>query len=288
MIQTALDAARRYVGRVREIPGGSHHPLIQWWLSLVGQPLHAPDEVPWCSAFVAGICDSLDLPRSGSAAARPWLTVGDPIPLEMAMPGFDVVIFQRGTGPQPGPEVLHAPGHVAFLAGKIVGTHVDVVGGNQSDGVTQARFPVSDILGVRRLWTPPASGSGLMPVTPATSVSATAPATMGEALAAAADLPPWPTPAETLAPDGMPYNRLSEVMAELTRHVRRGGTWTSFPAGYRAMMGEDFPGYLIRAWQQRLAVGGGLRAWERKYGNPYQHLERWLEWWITDPSGARP
>jgi hypothetical protein len=56
----------------------------------------------------------------------------------------------RGTGKQPGPDVTAAPGHVGLFAG-LEGTHVLVLGGNQSNGVSVARFPVARVLGVRRL-----------------------------------------------------------------------------------------------------------------------------------------
>jgi len=149
MTITALDLAQRYIG-IREIAGGKNHPLVSWWLSLCGFDLSTPDEVAWCSAFANGIAWELRLPRSKSAAARSWLTVGTAIELVDLRPGFDVLVLRRGTGEQPGPEVLAAPGHVTFFAGwqaeKVLGT-----GGNQSDGVTTEPFHVDRILGMRRL-----------------------------------------------------------------------------------------------------------------------------------------
>mgnify|MGYP001608251214 CR=1 FL=1 len=146
---TAFDLAQRYIG-VKEISGERNHPLISWWLSLCGFSMDSPDEIAWCSAFVNGIAWELRLPRSKSAAARSWLAVGIPIEIDRARPGFDVVIFKRGTGIQPGPEVLNAPGHVAFFAG-IEGNRVLSFGGNQGNVVSMISLPISDILGVRRL-----------------------------------------------------------------------------------------------------------------------------------------
>lgn len=147
---TAFDLAQRYVG-IRELPEkGKDHPLIQWWLSLCGLSTDSPDEIPWCSAFANGPTWELRLPRSKSAAARSWLTVGQSIPLGSAKVGFDVVVLKRGTGDQPGPEVLDAPGHVGFYAGT-EGLNVLVLGGNQGDQVCVARFPAANVLGVRRL-----------------------------------------------------------------------------------------------------------------------------------------
>lgn len=146
---TAYDLATRYVG-IRELGDGLDHPLIRWWLSLCGFGLAAADEIAWCSAFVNGITWELRLPRSKSAAARSWLLVGRPIPLEEAKAENDVVVLVRGSGAQPGPDVIAAPGHVGFFAGR-EGDRVFLLAGNQGNAVSVAGFPVDNILGVRRL-----------------------------------------------------------------------------------------------------------------------------------------
>ena len=64
------------------------------------------------------------------------------IELRAAAPGFDVVILKRGTNP--------VQGHVGFFAG-LQGDRVHLLGGNQGDTVSISSFPVSDVLGVRRL-----------------------------------------------------------------------------------------------------------------------------------------
>lgn len=147
---TAFSLAGRYLG-ISERVGSKHHPLIQFWLSLCGLGLDTPDEIAWCSAFVQGPTWELRLPRSKNAAARSWLTVGTPVELEDATPEFDVVVFKRGPGKQPGPEVTSgAPGHVGFFGG-VEGSSVIVLGGNQSNQVGLAHYPAKDLLGVRRL-----------------------------------------------------------------------------------------------------------------------------------------
>jgi uncharacterized protein (TIGR02594 family) len=151
-IQTsALEAAERYIPVVRELPGEKDHPLIRWWHSLCGGG-EQPDEVPWCSSFANGIAFELGLERSRSKAARSWLEVGEPIyDMNAVEKGLDVVILQRGDGPQPGATVLNAPGHVGFFAGWEGVGRVFLVGGNQGDRVSRASFPRSRVLGVRRL-----------------------------------------------------------------------------------------------------------------------------------------
>lgn len=141
-VPTALALARRFVGEVRERPGGAHHPFIQWAHSLCRLGDDVADEVPWCASFVTAVAWLLELPRSHSAAARSWLTVGDEVPLSMAVAGFDIVVLKRGASP--------TAGHVGFYVGAQNGS-VLLLGGNQGNAVTIAAFPRSDVLGVRRL-----------------------------------------------------------------------------------------------------------------------------------------
>ena len=149
---TPFQLAQRYIG-IKELSIEKHdHPLIQWWLSLCGFDLSAPDETPWCSAFVNGIAWELRLPRSKSAAARSWLTVGTPIaPPAVAVVGYDVVVLQRGSGEQPGPEVISAPGHVGFFAGYDRG-NILILGGNQGNQISIQPFPIPAVLRITRLF----------------------------------------------------------------------------------------------------------------------------------------
>ena len=136
-----FDLARRFVGVVQERPGADHHPFIQWCHELVELGTRQPDEVPWCSSFVNAIAFMCGLPRSKSAAARSWLSVGEPVGLDVAKVG-DIVVLKRGTQAW--------QGHVGFFAG-VVANQVRVLGGNQGNAVSVATFPVSDVIGVRRL-----------------------------------------------------------------------------------------------------------------------------------------
>jgi len=85
----------------------------------------------------------------GSRLPIPFVDIRLPA-LREPRPG-DVVIFKRGNGPQPGPEVLAAPGHVAFFIEWVPGGFVRVLGGNQGDQVSLAVFPVESILGIREI-----------------------------------------------------------------------------------------------------------------------------------------
>ncbi len=146
----ATEHARLFIG-VRERDGAKDCPYIVAWLEDAGfQGAH--DEVFWCGAFARFIVArvlGLPVPLL-PARARSWLLVGRPVSIDEAAPG-DIVVFSRGGNvPQPGPEVLAAPGHVAFFvsAGP---DYVRVVGGNQNNEVCEQVFPRSRVLGVRHL-----------------------------------------------------------------------------------------------------------------------------------------
>ena len=145
---TAYDLALRFVGEIQEQPGAVDHPFIVWSHSLCGLGLQSPDEISWCSSWANAIAWMLRLPRSKSAAARSWLSVGIPIgSLFEAQVGYDVVILNRNGPTDPS---VAGPGHVGFYAGREP-DYVLILGGNQSNGVSIARFPVSRVLGIRRL-----------------------------------------------------------------------------------------------------------------------------------------
>lgn len=145
---TAYDIASRFIG-LKEVPGDEDNPGILAMLKLDNAwPDH--DEVPWCSGFANYCAWLLRLPRSKDLRARSWLNVGQVIPIDDAIVGFDVVILKRGGGKQPPASNTTAQGHVGFFAG-MDGNKVAVLGGNQGNAVSVAQFPISRVLGVRRL-----------------------------------------------------------------------------------------------------------------------------------------
>lgn len=147
---TLYELAQRFVGEVVELESGDS-PFIQWCLESCSLGPNAPDETPWCSAFVNRLAWLLRLPRSKSAAARSWLKVGVPISEGEARSGAaDIVVLKRNAA-DPGPDVLAFRGHVGLFAGFDDGGRVLILGGNQSDGVSIAPFPAARILGIRRL-----------------------------------------------------------------------------------------------------------------------------------------
>ena len=149
MHTSAFEIARRFVG-IEEVPGMESNPMILAMLKLDGD-WPEDDSVPWCSAFMNWVCWLLRLPRSKSYRARSWLNVGYAINFLDIEPGFDIVILKRGSGDQPGPTVINAPGHVGFYAGHDA-NKIELLGGNQGDSVKVSRYDSSRILGLRRLY----------------------------------------------------------------------------------------------------------------------------------------
>lgn len=145
MTTSALDVARRFIG-LKEVPGIASSYLVMAMLRL-DNTWPTDDSTAWCSAFVSFVCWLLGLPRSRSLAAKSWLAVGILVPsLAEAVAGFDVVVLTREGG-----------GHVGFYVGHDAAT-VQLCGGNQHDAVNVSNFPLSSILGVRRLWPVPTAG----------------------------------------------------------------------------------------------------------------------------------
>ena len=155
MIWTCSDMARQYLGTA-EIPGGRHNPLVVGWLQMFGRWVQ-DDETAWCGAFAGFVAHSMGFALPGpekwrALQARYWLTVGQAVDLKDAH-GNCVVIFKRGRGSQPGPDVLNASGHVAIFDHQAEARdgQVAVIGGNQSNRVTRAYYSANRVLGVRKL-----------------------------------------------------------------------------------------------------------------------------------------
>lgn len=143
----AIDCASQYLG-MSEVPGHQANPAILAMLKLDAR-WPTDDAVPWCAGFANWVAHNMGLERTKSLRARSWLRVGVEVDADKAN-GNTVVIFQRGRGKQPGPDVLNAPGHVAFFS-HIEDGKVWVVGGNQGDKVSLKAYPLSRVLGYRRL-----------------------------------------------------------------------------------------------------------------------------------------
>jgi uncharacterized protein (TIGR02594 family) len=144
---TAYHIAERFLG-LKEVKGAVDNPQIMAMLRLDNQwPQN--DETPWCSAFVNYVAWLLRLPRSKDLRARSWINTGVPVDMDDAAVGFDIVVLTRA-GDLSGPDVIKAPGHVGFFAGRN-SSSVLVLGGNQGDSVSILGFDPVRVLAIRRL-----------------------------------------------------------------------------------------------------------------------------------------
>lgn len=139
-----LAFAELWPAPVREVIGGQHNPrIIQYHERTTLKATE--DEVAWCSAFACWCMEQAGTHSTRSARARSWLAWG--IAAEYAEVGAIVVL--RRAGVTAGPEVMDAPGHVGFVVSLAAPSSVDVLGGNQGNAVSIARYPLDQVLGFR-------------------------------------------------------------------------------------------------------------------------------------------
>jgi len=149
-----LTEARRDLG-VAEGPGTLNNETVLGYYAETGNAWVREDSVPWCAAFVGAMLRRAGraIPAGGDALrARAYASVATP--LRGASPGA-LAIFRRGKDP--------AQGHIGFYIGATA-THVIVLGGNQADTVSIARYPRARLIGY--YWPKPDPAIEGMPARP--------------------------------------------------------------------------------------------------------------------------
>ena len=131
-----LAAARKDVG-LKEIVGSRHEPRIVAFFAKAGAPWVKDDETAWCAAFVGAKLAEAGVKGTGSLLARSYTGWGQA--LKAPAPGA-ITVFKRAGSP-----VL---GHVAFFL-RDLGAQVEVLGGNQSNSVSIARYSKTNLLAYR-------------------------------------------------------------------------------------------------------------------------------------------
>ncbi|MDP8224497.1 MAG: TIGR02594 family protein [Candidatus Lernaella stagnicola] len=125
-----------------EIAGPDHNPRIQEYLASSGL-MYVADETAWCAAFVNWCLQQAGLEGTERPNARSFLAYGEPADTPRV---GDIVVLWR-IAPD------HWTGHSAFYAGEENGDLL-LLGGNQGDCVTVARYSKDRVLDIRR---PPAA-----------------------------------------------------------------------------------------------------------------------------------
>lgn len=166
-----LVEARKLVG-LREIVGSRHEARILQFFAEAGHPGIHDDETAWCAAFVGAMLRRAGYSSSGALNARSYLNFGTK--LEKPTLGC-IVVFKRGSSSW--------QGHVAFFL-RDLGAYIEVLGGNQGNAVSIARYRKADLLGYR--WPLITSAPAVKPK-PANDASPKAPAKLPVAPAVPAD-----------------------------------------------------------------------------------------------------
>jgi uncharacterized protein (TIGR02594 family) len=109
------------------------------YLRTGGQNLD-PVTTAWCAAFVNASLDKSGRQGTGKMNARSFMDWGQPV--DQPQPG-DVAVFSRG-------DPNGWQGHVGFYQGTNPDGSYSILGGNQGDSVSLARFAPDSLLGFRR------------------------------------------------------------------------------------------------------------------------------------------
>lgn len=158
---TPFDIARGLIGTT-EGTGPENNPAIMAMYASVGHDWVEHDDVAWCAAFVGHCLEAAGIRSTRKLTARSYLDWGIPVEVADARQG-DIGVIPRGRSSW--------QGHVFFID-RIEGTWVWGLGGNQDDAVNIKRYPVSKLLGVRRV------APVVLPVTQAATRAETQPATL--------------------------------------------------------------------------------------------------------------
>lgn len=126
-----LTEARKHIG-LAEIPGKQHNPTITNWLIKL-KAWWRDDETPWCGVFVAHCLRSANraIPKHWYRA-KEYANYGT----RLSKPAYGcIAVMSRQGG-----------GHVGFVVGEVSkGGDLLILGGNQGNKVSIARFPRSRI-----------------------------------------------------------------------------------------------------------------------------------------------
>lgn len=135
-----MKIARKEIG-VKEYSGDGDNPDVVKYLKSVDSlsiDLQRNDETAWCSAFVNWCMEQAGESRTEKANARSWLSWGREV--TAPTPGVVTILWRESTESW--------KGHVGFFV-RATAQYVYLLGGNQNDQVSIARYPQSCILGFR-------------------------------------------------------------------------------------------------------------------------------------------
>lgn len=128
----------------KEAAGAANNPRVVKFWEDAKLAFIKDDSTPWCAGFVNAMLERAGIRGTRKANARSFSTWG----IAQAQPSYgSIVVLSR-------PPVAWQ-GHVGFVVSHDA-TTVTVLGGNQGDRVSHARFPKSRVVSYR--WPMPAAG----------------------------------------------------------------------------------------------------------------------------------
>lgn len=139
---TPIEFALSYYGVNETFTNGKSNPIVVSFFKDFADWVTNAKTTAWCSAFVNTIYASTGYEYSGKLDARSWLKIGEKTNNPQV---GDVVVFWRNS-----PNSWQ--GHVAIFIGYSQDKkYINVLGGNQGNKVSIAQYPVTQLLGFRRL-----------------------------------------------------------------------------------------------------------------------------------------
>jgi uncharacterized protein (TIGR02594 family) len=133
--QSAYEIAKaEMASNVVEARGAANNPPIVMYHNTTNPWSGTADSVAWCSSFVNYCIEMAGLVGTDSQRALDWEDWGNDASEDLRE--GDIVVFERvGEG-----------GHVGFFVADL-GTHITVLGGNQSNRVKLSNYPKDGVLG---------------------------------------------------------------------------------------------------------------------------------------------
>lgn len=134
-----LKTALKYYGE-KEEKGSQTNWLILKWVKRYIPSVKDDGDYAWCSIFINEIAKECNLEYTDSALARSWLNVGEEV--EEPEMGNVVILWRDSKDSQ--------WGHVGLYV-KEDSSSIYVLGGNQNNQISIAKYPKSRLLGYRKL-----------------------------------------------------------------------------------------------------------------------------------------
>ncbi|MEM7655967.1 MAG: TIGR02594 family protein [Bacteroidota bacterium] len=143
-MQELIRIAAAEIGTTEVVGVGSNERIMTYAKEVGFDSWYHDDDTPWCSLFLNWVAHSAGASKSNDGRAASWSNIGSAI----SRPNIgDVVLLTSRAG---NTKVTHVGLYVGHSED---GKRVHVLGGNQSNMVNIAAFPLNLLIGYRRLST---------------------------------------------------------------------------------------------------------------------------------------